>query len=493
MDGLAASQYGVAPALASALLHSLWQDSLLALAAAFALAATARASAAWRHTLAMAFLLAMVLVPVAQFLSFWRQPVDQINAGWLPVVTAMRTAHGVIVQQSSPLAMVVALLWLLGVCLMLLRHAGGLRAIAAMEGAPYRLLPPEWQQRADELRAAMGIAHSVAVRLTHEVVTPCAARLVHPVVWLPLSLLTNTPREQLEALLAHELAHVARRDWLWNGLQCVIESLLFFHPAAWWLSRRIRREREHACDDLAVAACGDAIVLAEALTALALNRQSAPRLVLAAHGGSLMQRIARLLAGPPSRGRWAALAGLGALTVSGVLLVTLLALAGNRLPDLNVRSSTEGPLGPGDYREITANGLDKLRYYRASLDAQGRLSEIYREDGRDRPIDSGARRWVDSVSRMTIEPAPPPRPQRDISPEFDALMRLVAVHPDIVARLGAPVVVAVMPPNGTLSLNDTGGDADLRLELRGPRGHATVRVEADLRNRIWTLRRVSVH
>ena len=64
--------------------------------------------------------------------------------------------------------------------------------------------------------------------------------LLRPVVWLPLSLLARLPAEQVEALIAHELAHIARLDWLWNGVQCVIESLLFFHPAAWWLSRRIR-------------------------------------------------------------------------------------------------------------------------------------------------------------------------------------------------------------------------------------------------------------
>ena len=83
------------------------------------------------------------------------------------------------------------------------------------------------------------------------------------------------PREQVEALLAHELAHIRRLDWCWNTTQCVIESVLFHHPAMWWLSRRIREEREHACDDLAVAVCGDPVVLAEALAATATPRRDA--------------------------------------------------------------------------------------------------------------------------------------------------------------------------------------------------------------------------
>ena len=155
---------------------------------------------------------------------------------------------------------------------MLARHIGGLRAIAAMERGPFEPLPPAWQRRVEELRAALGIARTVAVRLSAEVASPFAARLLRPVIWLPLSMLSRVPAEQVEALLAHELAHIARRDWLWNGVQCVIEALLFYHPAAWWLGRRIRQEREHACDDLAVAACGDAIALAEALAALECER-----------------------------------------------------------------------------------------------------------------------------------------------------------------------------------------------------------------------------
>jgi hypothetical protein len=168
----------------------------------------------------------------------------------------------------------------------------------------------------------------------------------------------------------------------------------------WWLGRRIRQEREHACDDLAVAACGDALALAEALAALATERQSSPPLALAARGGTLAQRIIRLLSGTPSGGRWSALAGLGVVAVSGVFLVTLIGVGGGRLPDLRVESSTDGVLGPGDYREIIANGHDKLRFYRASVDAQGRLTEVYQEDRRVRPIDSEVRTWLTEVTRQ---------------------------------------------------------------------------------------------
>lgn len=391
-DALAFAQHALMPALALALSHSLWQDSLLAVAAALALRAMARASAGWRHSVAMAFLVAMVLAPAVQFLRFWQSDAQLID-GLLPAMGDL------FLLDFSPVAAVVVVIWLSGVSVMLVRYVGGLRAFAAMEHHPYQLLPPCGRLRADELRSSLGIARAVSVRISDDVLTPCAARLVRPVVWLPSPLLTRAPVEQLEALLAHELAHIARKDWLWNGGQRVIESLLFFHPAVWWLGRRIRQEREHACDDRAVAACGDELALAEALAALERERHSSLRLGLAANGGSLLKRINRLLSGAPSRGRWGTLAVLGAVAVLGAFLVTLIGVGGRRLPALHIESSTAGVLGPGDYREIIANDHDKLRFYRASIDSRGRLTELYQEDRRVRPIDADVRTWLSTATR----------------------------------------------------------------------------------------------
>ena len=396
MDAFGFLRDGLVPALGLALSHSLWQGALIAVAAALALQAMARASAAWRHRVAMAFLVAMVLAPALQFLRFWQSDV-QFNDGPLPAMGDL------FLLGFSPVAVAVVFLWLAGVSVMRVRHVGGLRALAALERGPHPPLPPPWQERVDELRRSLGISRAVAVRPSDDVRTPCAARLLRPVIWLPSSLLTRAPFEQVEALLAHELAHIGRRDWLWNGVQRVIESLLFFHPAVWWLGRRIRQEREHACDDLAVAACGDALALVEALAALARERHSAPSLSLAARGGTLAQRILRLLSDTPPGGRWGALAGLGVVAVSGVFLATLIGVGGGRLPDLRVESSTDGVLGPGDYREIIANGDDKLRFYRASVDAQGRLTEVYQEDRRARPIDPEVRTWLTEVTRQGLE------------------------------------------------------------------------------------------
>jgi hypothetical protein len=126
--------------------------------------------------------------------------------------------------------------------------------------------------------------------------------------------------EQLRTLLAHELAHIRRHDYLVNLLQSVAETALFFHPAVWWMSGCIRDEREHCCDDIAIAACGNELEYAEALAALAEQRHSTAQFALSATGGSLLGRIQRILAGtgpvvPVSR---------PAAALAGVLMISLL-------------------------------------------------------------------------------------------------------------------------------------------------------------------------
>ncbi|MGY0611569.1 M56 family metallopeptidase [Luteimonas sp. A501] len=515
MDALAALQVGFAPALASALLHSLWQCTLLAGAAWLALAALSRSSAALRHTVAMGFLLAMVAAPASTLLCFWTLPAARINTGWLPVISAPQAdAVGGFVQQSSHVAALVTLFWLAGVGVMLLRRFGGLRMVRSLEERPCERLPAEWQQRMDAMRRALGIGRTVVVHLSADVVGPFTARLFRPVIWLPVSLLTQLPREQVEALLAHELAHVARMDWLWNGLQCVVEALLFFHPAAWWLGRRIRAEREHACDDLAVAACGDAIALAEALEQLERRRPASPHLVLAAHGGSLMKRIARLLSDPPTRGRWGARTGLVVLIAAGALLVSQIGISGQGRPGIRITSTTDGVLRTGDSREIVDVGVAGKRVYRSSIDAQGRLVETYTVDGNVRPIDGGVRRWVAEVARLSVPPPPPPPPAPPAPPAppsldappappaptapppitddamFQRLLQLTATDRTVVAKLGSPVVLASNDVGGRI---DIGGGtrpddaADVRMRLSGPKGRMDVLVDARLDRGEWSI------
>jgi hypothetical protein len=207
-----------------------------------------------------------------------------------------------------------------------------------------------------------------------------------------------------------------------------------------------------------------------------------------------MQRIKRLLSVPPTRARRGALAALGALAIGGALLVVQLGLAGGHVPDLEVRASTDGPLGPGDYREISANGLDMRRFHRVSVDARGRASEVYEENGQARPIDAAARRWIDEVThKWTTDiakiQAPPPDFDREV--HFQELLAQVVMQDNVVARLGSPVRATQKPVNGNVQVDGTGGEADIEVELEGPKGRARFAVEADRNANVWTLRRVA--
>ena len=196
-----------------------------------------------------------------------------------------------------------------------------------------------------------------------------------------------------------------------------------------------------------------------------------------------MKRITRLLSVPPSRGRWGALALLGAIAVAGGLLAAQIGLAGGYLPDLEVKASRAGPLGRGDYREIQANGLDKRRFYRESVDKSGRRTETYSENGKPHAIDAEVRSWLAAVDRMTIAPPQPVIPNMSASREYHAFIATLAARPEMVERLGAPAAWTGRPPNGNFHLDGMSGSADLNIEMVGPKGQATAAVEADMKER----------
>jgi len=214
----------------------------------------------------------------------------------------------------------IVLVWLVGATAFWIRLIGGWWMVARMRVRDVRPAYADWQQTLDRLRARIGVSRPVRLLVSGLVHVPTVIGWLKPVVLVPAAALAGLPPEQIEALLAHELAHIRRHDYLINIVQSVAEALLFYHPAVWWVSRHIRTERELCCDDLAVSVSGDALTYACALAELEANRPSYANTVLAANGSSLADRIARLLgqSRPASRTRPA----LG-VVVSAILLVAV--------------------------------------------------------------------------------------------------------------------------------------------------------------------------
>jgi beta-lactamase regulating signal transducer with metallopeptidase domain len=142
------------------------------------------------------------------------------------------------------------------------------------------------------LAEALGIKRAIGIYESTLACVPAVFGAIRPAIVLPVSAVTGLPAAHVEAILAHELAHIARHDFLVNCIQAVVEVVLFYHPAVWWLSRRIRQEREMYCDQIAAALCGDRVMYSRALLALEEGREE---FALAATGGDLKSRIERLL------------------------------------------------------------------------------------------------------------------------------------------------------------------------------------------------------
>lgn len=297
------------PALGAALLAFLWQGALVGMAAWAALHALRHARAQLRYAVACAALLLCVALPLGGVL---QALVADAGPGSAPapasatlVLVRDTGAAGAFALPRVPappadlLPWIVAL-WACGAALLSLRMACGLAWVRRARRAARPEAGP-WQACMDALALKLGVRTRVCLRLCADGDGPVVAGWWKPVVLLPVAVLARVPAPLLEALLAHELAHVRRHDYLVNLLQGVAEALLFHHPVTWWLSRRIRIERELVADDLAARALGDRRRLALALSEL--DRVQAvparafppPHIAPAAHGGHLMSRIRQLI------------------------------------------------------------------------------------------------------------------------------------------------------------------------------------------------------
>jgi beta-lactamase regulating signal transducer with metallopeptidase domain/peptidoglycan/xylan/chitin deacetylase (PgdA/CDA1 family) len=320
-----------ARAVGWAIVHSLWQGALVALAFACVSALARNAGAHVRYACACVALASMLLLTVATACLggaserglfaraeapadwSWTYPAGERagaeRASKSDASSATRaeedspaspasTLGEWAARRLSSLVPWFALFWLAGVLLLASRTVGGWLLVMRLRRSARPVARVFEEMLA---RASRRVRVSRAVRLCRSalVEVPTVVGHLKPIILVPASALVGLTPQQLEAVLAHELAHVRRYDYLVNLLQTAAEVILFYHPAAWWLSRRLRVEREHACDDAAVeAVAGDVLLYARALAALEQARSATarpPALALAADGGSLMKRIRRLV------------------------------------------------------------------------------------------------------------------------------------------------------------------------------------------------------
>ncbi len=291
--------------LGATLLHFLWQGVLIAAVYAAARNWIVRSSAPGvRYVLACVALAFMAAAPLATW-SLLRPPAPvSATVPFMPPAsaapaTAVRNVPaifpaGVNLEVTAPVLAWVVAIWLAGAMAFWVRLLGGSMVAARLCSRLVRPAPCEWQQALDRLKHRIRVARPVRLLVSSLVQAPAVVGWLRPVVLVPVGALTGLPPEQIEGLLLHELAHIRRHDYLVNLLQSLVEALLFYHPAVWWVSGHIRAERELCCDDVAVSISGDALAYVRALAELASARPAHVTAAMAATGGSLAHRVARL-------------------------------------------------------------------------------------------------------------------------------------------------------------------------------------------------------
>ncbi len=281
-----------------ALLHFLWQGTAIAVVFALLRRLLGRwLSAQGRYVLACGALAAMTAAPALTFLV-------------VPVAAPQTTAWSVSASEWQTFLPGVVTLWLSGVLVFSVRLFGACRFTARLRSAAHPA-PAEWQLMLQRIAASVGARESVRLLISSMVGVPTVIGWLRPVILVPVEFFTGVPVEHIKALLAHEIAHIRRLDYLASMLQSIAEAVLFYHPAVWWISEQIRAERELCCDDIAVAVSGDVLTYARALAELE-SRQPVLKTALAANGGSLVNRIRRLLEPESARERGNNLPGPGA-------------------------------------------------------------------------------------------------------------------------------------------------------------------------------------
>jgi beta-lactamase regulating signal transducer with metallopeptidase domain len=309
----------LASAIGWALLHSLWQGAIVA--GVLAAAMVAVRSPRVRYFAACAAMLVMVGGFSSTLFHMLPKGISSFDTSGPRTLSAWHdlAVRGVShVGRPNFAAFVpwLAVLWITGVCVIYLRRLASAISVRRFRRRGVCSAPVHWQKELAHLSTKLRVTRPILLMESCLADVPLVLGHLRPMILMPIGLLAGLPPAQIEAILLHELAHIRRCDYLVNLLQRLVEGLLFYHPAIWWISRVMRAERENCCDDIAVSISRDSQEYALALAALEQNRLRTYETAIAATGGSLMKRVRRLLHPERANGAWAPL-------LAGAILVAI--------------------------------------------------------------------------------------------------------------------------------------------------------------------------
>jgi len=302
-------------ALGATLFHSLWLGIILSLLAGLVIFATRKASATLRYNLLTLCLGLFVVAISVTFFKELQQPVSapqsqtvhQVGINLPAVVTGRQTGTNVPLDMYAGLSKIlsvwnayayqIVLIWFLIICAKSIQLMVGLNGIYYLRKHKTYAAGIKWDEKLTELASKMGLNQPVKIMQSGIAMAPMVVGHFKPLILIPLGLLNGLSGAEVEAILSHELAHIKRKDYLVNLLQSFIEIVFFFNPAVLWVSQLIKTEREHCCDDLAIACVNDRKNYVQALIFCQEFKQRAPAYAMAITGkkGSLLHRASRML------------------------------------------------------------------------------------------------------------------------------------------------------------------------------------------------------
>ena len=344
--------------------------------------------------------------------------------------------------------------WLCGVALFSLRFAGGFLLLEQKCRRQSKVPGPRILALCRELQCQLGLNRAIRYLECGWLQTPAVIGWIRPIVLLPVLALTGLSEVQLRAVIAHELAHIRRHDFFVNLLQILVETLLFYHPAIWWLNRRIRVERELCCDEIAVSLTGDRLEYVRALI-LMEEWEQAPALVMAANRSPLSQRIFHLLDRKPLRAGQRMLGLTGSILFLAAALGAANALFGIALPIPTARAEASVKAVPSP-NKVAIDQVAPPVPQPSTLAAKGAAPDQNGNGGTDRE------------TAGLVETAAATRQAENRLVQPFALSQLLPKVPQIVPTPVAPNGLPIAPaqpaskpsPAAVLALNDQSGASD---------------------------------
>ncbi|MEA5403502.1 M56 family metallopeptidase [Arcicella sp. DC2W] len=188
--------------------------------------------------------------------------------------------------------------WMIGMLFLSIRLMGGYFYTEQLRWKYTKTIQGDTLVLFNQLLEKVNIKKGINLLESSLATSPMTIGFLQPVILLPIGLITGLSNKELEAVLAHELAHIKRHDYLVNIIQSLVEIIFFFHPATWWISANIREERENCCDDLAIELCGNKVYLAKALTKVEIFQQQTNMSLAMGFAGkkqTLLGRVHRIL------------------------------------------------------------------------------------------------------------------------------------------------------------------------------------------------------